>query len=165
MTYTPHFPNSPMPPPTFQCPADSVHCRVMLSPPTREECNNLSPDSLHSSLTLTSSLGGVRIQMGSRCAWARGKMQPWPVHFLPVPCLWFLLSAPQNSPILGPIASEPRSVLVYLLTMGNFLWLPVDGFITRVSAKDPSVREHPQDRTGPKEVTPTVDIEAKTLWE
>lgn len=85
LTYTPYFPNSPMPPPTFQCPADLVHCRVMLPPPTREEHNNLSPDPLHSFLTQTSGLDGVRIQMGSRCAWARTKMQPWPVHFLPVP--------------------------------------------------------------------------------
>lgn len=119
----PHFRNNPMPLPTFQCPADLVHCKAMLPPSyTREEHDSLSPDSALP-LILKSGLGRVRTQMGSRCAWARSKVQLWPLHFLSLPSVTNVisfasfLSPSQNSPILGLIASESHSLLVYLLTV------------------------------------------------
>lgn len=44
--YTLTSETTPMPLPTFQCPADLVHCKAMLPPSyTREGHDNLSPDS------------------------------------------------------------------------------------------------------------------------
>lgn len=91
----PHFPDTPMPLPTFQGPAGWVHCRVMLpfSCP-REEHDNSSPNSAVSLTTSRWSRMGIQRGPDVPALGAKGSFGPalsFPFHLWPIP-----------SPVLPP---------------------------------------------------------------